>query len=56
LQTKADALTQEGQPAEAHRVLEEALRAAQEIGGKQSRDRNVAAISDALKETKKAVK
>jgi tetratricopeptide (TPR) repeat protein len=49
LQTKARALTQKGQPAEAHRALEEALQAAQAIPNKMSRDMNVKMIKMALR-------
>jgi tetratricopeptide (TPR) repeat protein len=56
LQTKADALLKKGDPAEAYRVLEEALRAAQTIAGKQSRENNVTRITHALKETQAAAK
>ena len=56
LQVKADALTQQGKPAEAHRVLEKALRAVQMIGPQRSRENNIARISKALKETQKAAK
>jgi hypothetical protein len=51
LQTKADALTRKGAVAAAHRVLEEALQAAQQIGVKQARDRNTEKILKALRET-----
>jgi tetratricopeptide (TPR) repeat protein len=50
LQTKADALTQKGQRAEARRVLEEALQAAQAIPNKSSRDNNMKRIKQALGE------
>ena len=53
LETKADALIGMGQPAAARRVLEEALRSAQEIGVTQARDRNVGKILKAMKETEK---
>jgi hypothetical protein len=56
LQVKADALTQQGKPAEAHRVLEKALRAVQMIGPQRSRENNIARISKALKETQKTAK
>jgi predicted negative regulator of RcsB-dependent stress response len=56
LQVKADALTQQGKSAEAHRVLAKALRAAQMIGPQQARENNIARISKALKETQKAAK
>jgi len=56
LSIKADALIQKGESAEARSVLEEALRSAQQIGVKASRDRNVAAISKALKQTQQASK
>lgn len=54
LQTKADALVQKGRLAEAHRVLEEALRAAQAIGVGMARDMSVTMITNALKKTQKA--
>jgi hypothetical protein len=52
LETKAGALTGKGEPAAARRVLEEALRSAQEIGVKQARERNIEKILKALKEAK----
>ncbi|MBZ5554981.1 MAG: hypothetical protein LAO21_19875 [Acidobacteriia bacterium] len=55
-ETKADALTQGGRPAEARRVLEEALQSARSIGGKQARDRNLARISNTIKELPKDAK
>jgi tetratricopeptide (TPR) repeat protein len=48
LQTKADALKQKGQLAEAHRMLEKALQAAEEIPSPQSRENNVKRIRLAL--------
>jgi tetratricopeptide (TPR) repeat protein len=53
LQTKADALAAKGETAAARRVLEEALRAAQQIGAQQARERNVEKILKALKEAEK---
>ncbi|MBZ5537204.1 MAG: tetratricopeptide repeat protein [Acidobacteriia bacterium] len=55
-ETKADALTQSGQPSEARRVLDEALQSAQAIGVKQARDHNIERISSAIKELQKAAK
>jgi tetratricopeptide (TPR) repeat protein len=55
-ETKADALTQGGRPAEARRVLEEALQSAQSIGTQQARDRNIHKISSAIKELQKDAK
>lgn len=52
LQTKADALSRQGRLAAARRVLEEALSAAQQIGVKQSRERNVEKIVSALQAMK----
>jgi tetratricopeptide (TPR) repeat protein len=48
LQTKADALKQKGQSAEAHRVLEQALEAAQQIPSQQPRENSVKRIKAAL--------
>lgn len=56
LRTKADAFRRKGEPARARRVLGEALRAAQAIGVKEARERNVEAISNALRETQKGEK
>jgi len=53
LQTKADALMRQGQPARARRVLEEALRAARGIGVTQARDNNIQKITNAIKEAQK---
>jgi predicted negative regulator of RcsB-dependent stress response len=55
-ETKADALTEVGRPAEARRVLEEALQSAQAIGVKQMRDHNIEKISNAIKELPKDAK
>ncbi|HKD84378.1 MAG TPA: tetratricopeptide repeat protein [Terriglobales bacterium] len=51
MQVKADALTKSGKRADAHRVLEEALTVAQQIGSSQVRDAYVQRITAALKET-----
>jgi tetratricopeptide (TPR) repeat protein len=48
LQTKADALTQKGQRAEAQRTLIEALQAAQAIPSQSSRDHNLSRIKQKL--------
>lgn len=48
LQTKADALKQKGQPAEAYRVLEQALESAQQIPSQQPRENNIKRIKQAL--------
>ena len=48
LETKADALTEKGQKAEARAALEEALKAARLIGTKQARERNVQAVTKEL--------
>jgi tetratricopeptide (TPR) repeat protein len=48
LQTKADALTQNGRNVEARRTLEEALEAAQAIPNPQSREHNMNRIKQAL--------
>ena len=48
LQTKASALKQKGQSAEAHRALEQALEAAQQIPSQQPRENNVNKIKQAL--------
>jgi predicted negative regulator of RcsB-dependent stress response len=56
LETKADALIGKGQPAEAKRALEAALQSARQIGGKQSRERNIEVILKALKELENAAK
>jgi tetratricopeptide (TPR) repeat protein len=56
LQVKANALRKKGAMTEAHQVLEEALQAAQTIPGKQPRERNIASITNALKETQNAAK
>ncbi|HET6179685.1 MAG TPA: hypothetical protein VFE61_22365 [Candidatus Sulfotelmatobacter sp.] len=48
LRTKADALTQQGQTAEARHALEQALQAAQAIPDKAFRDRNIKVIQGAL--------
>src|SRR5215831_10095473 len=53
LQTKADALMRQGQPARARRVLEEALRAARAIGVPQARDNNILRITNAIKDAEK---
>jgi len=52
MQVKADALNKSGKPAEAHRVLEEALPVAQQISSAQVRDMYVQRINAALKEIK----
>jgi tetratricopeptide (TPR) repeat protein len=56
LQIKASALMAKGQKTEAHRALEEALQAAQEIPDKMARDMNVGMISNKLKAADKAKK
>jgi len=48
LQTKADALKQKGQSAEAHRALEQALVAAQQIPSQQQQESSVKRIKQAL--------
>jgi tetratricopeptide (TPR) repeat protein len=48
LQTKADALRQKGEPAEARETLEQALKAAQEIPSQSQRENNVRRIKQAL--------
>jgi tetratricopeptide (TPR) repeat protein len=48
LQTKADALKQEGKSTEAHRALQQALDAAQQIPSQQSRENTVNRIKQAL--------
>src|SRR5215472_3263424 len=53
LQTKADALMQQRQPADARRVLEQALRAARAIGVPQARDNNILRITNAFKDAEK---
>ena len=50
LQLKARAQEQNGKTAEAHRALQEALRAAQEIPNQGSRDRNIDSIKKALRQ------
>jgi len=50
LETKADALMGKGDSAAARSVLEEAMRSAQAIARKRTRDNNVAKISQAMKE------
>jgi len=50
LETKADALMGKGDSAAARSVLEEAMRSAQTIARKRTRDNNVAKISQAMKE------
>lgn len=52
MQTKADALKGKGETAAERRVLEQALRAAQQIGVKQARDRNVEKILKTLRDAK----
>jgi predicted negative regulator of RcsB-dependent stress response len=54
MQVKADALVKKGQKAEAHRVLQEALAAAQKIGPERTRENNISRISDMLKQTENA--
>jgi len=54
LQTKAHALLQRGQPAEARRALQEALQAAQAIPEKAAREMNLTMISNSLKQTEGA--
>jgi tetratricopeptide (TPR) repeat protein len=56
LQTEAAALSGKGQPVEAKRVLQAALRSARLIGVKGSRERNIGVISKALKEMENAAK
>lgn len=51
LQIKADALTQQGKPAESHKVLQEALSSAQAIPATRARENNIKRISQALKTT-----
>jgi len=51
LKNESEALVHSGRPVEARRALEQALRYAREISVKQARDRNVEAITKALKET-----
>jgi len=48
LQTKADALSQEGQTSEAHRALEESLEAARAIPSERSRESNIKRIEKNL--------
>jgi tetratricopeptide (TPR) repeat protein len=48
LQMKADALKQKGESAEAHEMLEQALKAAQEIPSQSQRENNVRKIRQAL--------
>jgi tetratricopeptide (TPR) repeat protein len=56
LQTEAAALSGKGQPVEAKRALQAALRSARLIGVKGSRERNIGVISKALKEMENAAK
>jgi tetratricopeptide (TPR) repeat protein len=56
LQVKADALMQMSRPADAERVLEDALRAAQQIPAKQSRQNNIRSVSQKIKEADAAQK
>jgi tetratricopeptide (TPR) repeat protein len=51
LQTKADALRQKGQPAEALQALKEALQAAETIPNTSSREKNVSRIKEKLRES-----
>jgi tetratricopeptide (TPR) repeat protein len=48
LQTKADALSQNGQTLESHRVLEESLQAARAIPSERSRENNIRRIEKSL--------
>jgi hypothetical protein len=50
-EVKADAFLKLGKRAEAHRVLEDALRAAREIGPQGARDRNIEKITKMLSQT-----
>jgi tetratricopeptide (TPR) repeat protein len=50
LRVKAEILTQKGQTAEARRVLEEALQAARDIPGEQSRNNTINRIKQALEQ------
>jgi tetratricopeptide (TPR) repeat protein len=54
LRTKAQALMEKGQQAEARRALQEALQAAQAIPEKAARDMNLTMISNALKQSEGA--
>jgi tetratricopeptide (TPR) repeat protein len=54
LQTKAHALLERGQPAEARRALQEALQAAQAIPEKAAREMNLTRISNSLKQAEGA--
>ena len=56
MEVKAEALTQQGQTARAHQVLEEALLVARKIGPEQIRQHNLKKISDALKQTEPSAK
>lgn len=56
LETKADALMREGDRSAAHRVLQDALVSAREIGVKQARDGNIEKIMKALNETETGTK
>ncbi|HYY93815.1 MAG TPA: hypothetical protein VE713_04810 [Pyrinomonadaceae bacterium] len=54
LEIEASALLGKGDAAAARRVLEDALRSAQQTGVKQARERNVEKIQKALKEADKS--
>jgi predicted negative regulator of RcsB-dependent stress response len=56
LQVKGDALMQAGRPGEAQRALEEALHSAREIGMEQTRENNIARVSEKIKEAQAAQK